>query len=405
MGTSKETTSKLPDHSARAHALLSASGANRWINCTPSARLEEQFGEKTSSSYATEGTLAHELAEVYLSKDVLDEISEDELEARLEEIMNNELFNEEMLDMVPIYTNYCVDQYHEAIAQHGEAEVEVEAKLDLTEFVPDSFGTGDFILISDGTLEVVDLKYGKGVPVYATWNKQLMLYALGALRKYDTLYDIENVRLTIVQPRLNNISSFDIPVADLIEWAVTELKPKAEQAYKGEGSLEPGEWCKFCSVKNQCRKLYEKQIEIAKYEFADPPLLSDEEISDILTRLPELLEWASAVKDFAQAKAIKEGKHWPGFKLVEGLSRRKWNGDDDTIANAIVTRLPELDSGDIYDMKLKSLSTIEKMVGKKRFAETLSDMVVKPAGAPTLVPESDKRPALGDEQAKIDFAN
>lgn len=400
-----ETTSNMPDHASRAHALLSASGAHRWINCTPSARLEEQYGKKETTSFAAEGTLAHELAEIYLSRDVLKKISEEELEARLEEVMSNELFNEEMLDMVPIYTDYCLAQFNEAKTLHGEAAVEVEAKLDLTEFVPDSFGTADFVVISDGTMEVIDLKYGKGVPVYATWNKQLMLYGLGALRKYDTIYNIENVRLTIVQPRLNNISSFDIPVADLINWAVSELKPKAELAFEGKGSLEPGEWCKFCGVKNQCRKLYEKQIEIAKYEFADPPLLSDEEISDVLTRLPGLVEWASAVKDFAQAKAIKEGKHWPGFKLVEGLSRRKWNGDEDTIAEAITTRFPELDSGDLYDMKLKSLSAIEKMVGKKRFADELSDMVTKPVGAPTLVPESDKRPALGDEQAKIDFAD
>jgi len=263
MGT---TSTKLQDHSQRSHALLSASGASRWLNCTPSARLEEEFGQRRTSVYAEEGTLAHELSELYLSRDVLQSIDEDTFNSRLEEIMANDLFNEEMLDVIPIYTDYCAMQYAEAKTNCGLASIEIEQEFDLTEYVPESFGTSDCTIIADDVLEVIDLKYGKGVPVYATWNKQLMLYGLGALRMYDTMYCISKLRLTIVQPRINNISTFEISVEELISWAEQELKSKALDAFEGRGTLEAGDWCKFCSVKNKCRALYEKNMEIAKYE-------------------------------------------------------------------------------------------------------------------------------------------
>lgn len=396
------TTTKIK-HNERAHALLSASGANRWLECTPSAKLEEEYGERKSSPYAAEGTLAHELAELYLRKDVLNNISDADFELKLEEIMASEFFNDEMVEAVSMYTDYCASQLAEAKTENMFAEMEIEQRFDLTEYVPESFGTGDCAIIADPTLEIIDLKFGKGVPVYADWNRQLMLYGLGALRKYDTMYYIETIKLTIVQPRLNNISTFVMSVADLKKWAEEELKPRAEMAFRGEGELVAGGHCKFCAVKNRCRKLYEKQMEIAKHEFQEPTLLSDEEIVDILERAPRFIEWVNSITAYAQDMAINNDKIWPGYKLVEGVSRRKWS-DEDKATQAIFARLPELSEDQIFDTKLKSITNIEKLIGKKRFAEVLSDVTIKPEGKPTLVPMDDKRPAIGFEQAKADFS-
>ena len=399
MGT---TSIKPQKHSERKHALLSASCAGRWLNCTPSAKLEEQFGEKTFSPYAAEGTLAHELAELYIRKDIFNELSDQAFEQRLEEIMSNDLFNEEMLEVLPTYTEYCEDQFNEAKEFNPAAIIEIEQKLDLTGYVPESFGTADCIIINDDLMEVIDLKYGKGVPVYAEWNKQLMLYGLGALRKYDVMYDITEICLTIVQPRIDNISSWQISVEELQKWAEEELKPKAKMAFKGEGELQAGEWCRFCAVKNRCRKLYEQQIEIAKNEFADPELLTDDEIADIVKRMPKLIEWANSIAEYALNQAVNNNKDWPGLKIVEGRSLRKWTSEDQVVS-ALFERCPELSEDEIYNMKLKSITDIEKLVGKKRFSELFSDVVVKPQGKPVLVPMEDKRPAMGYEQAKLDF--
>lgn len=403
---SMQTTNAKPQkHSQRAHALLSASGASRWLNCTPSAKLEEEFGDKsTSSQYAAEGTLAHELAELYLRKDVLENISDEDFERSLEDIMANELFNDEMLEVVPIYTDYCEDQYIEAKKNNEYAIIEIEQKLDLTEYVPESFGTADTIIISDGLMEVIDLKYGKGIPVYADWNKQLMLYALGALRKYDTMYDINEVLVTICQPRINNISSWQISVEELLRWAEEYLVPTAELAFNGEGELNAGDWCRFCAVRNRCRKLYEQQLEIAKHEFAEPQLLSDDEIADIVQRTPKLIEWANSIAEYANKKAIEENKHWPGLKLVEGRSRRKWI-DEDKALEIIFEQFPELDEADVTTTKINGITAIEKLVGRKKFIEKLKDVVVTPQGKPTLVPLQDKRPAMGIQQAQLDFSN
>lgn len=402
MTTKVTNSTKLQNHSQRSHALLSASSAARWLNCTPSARLEDEHGEKQSSIYAEEGTLAHELSELYLRKDALNSINEQDFAKGLEEIMANSLFNEEMLDAVPIYTDYCLGQLAEAKANSSLAVMEIEQKLDLTQYVPESFGTADCVIINDGLMEVIDLKYGKGVPVHAEWNKQLMLYGLGALQKYDTMFDISNVRLTIVQPRIDNISSWQISVEELRAWAEQELKPRAELAFSGGGELNAGDWCRFCAVRNKCRALYEQQLEIAKHEFAAPELLTDDEIADIIKRTPKLIEWANSITEYAQAKAINDNKQWPGLKLVEGISRRKWV-DEEQAPRIIISRCPELSTDEICTLKLKPITSIEKLVGKKRFAEILSDTVVKPQGKPTLVPLDDARPAFGIAQAQIDF--
>ena len=390
------------NHSKRAHALLSASGASRWLNCTPSAKLEDVYGEKITSSYAAEGTLAHELSELYIKHDVLNSISDEEFNAKFEDIMSNELFSDEMLEMVPVYVDYCTSEYVAARQDNIYATLEIEQKVDLREFVPESFGTADCIIINDNVMEVIDLKYGKGVPVYAQHNKQGMLYALGALRKYDTLYDIEVVKITIVQPRINNISTWEISVDELLDWANNVLKPRAEMAFRGEGELAVGDWCKFCSVKNKCRALYEEQLKLAKYEFQDPELLTDEEISDILTRAPQLVEWVNSITEYAQRRAIENDKIWPGFKLVAGISKRKW-ADENTVVEAIFSRFPEATEDQVFNTKLRTITDLEKTFGKKRVAEVLSDVIIKPQGKPTLVPDSDKHPALGLEDAINDF--
>lgn len=400
--STKPKQQKLQKHEQRGHALLSASGASRWINCTPSARLEDEYGEKSTSEFAREGTLAHEIAELYLKLDVLGEIDDEDFKEFISEKMADDKFNDEMLDMVPIYVDYCADEYKAASTESKLAVIEIEQKLDLTEFVPESFGTADCIIIKDDVMEVIDLKYGRGIPVYAQFNKQLMLYGLGALRKYDAIYDITSIKLTIVQPRLNNISTWLISVEDLLKWAETELKPAAELAFNGKGEFKSGEWCRFCSIKNKCRAFSNEQLEVAKHDFCDPNILTDEEISEILKKAPLLVEWANSVRVYAEQQAIDNNKVWPGFKLVHSNTKRKWD-EETKVANAIYAAFPEADEEDIYDMKLKSISKIEEKFGKKIVQERLKDVIIKPEGSPTLVSINDKRPAIGIDEAVNDF--
>lgn len=392
----------MADKEIRAHALLSASGAHRWLNCTPSPRLEERYGIKQTSKYADEGTLAHAIGELMLRKDLLNAVSSQEYERELEALMNEEAFNDEMFDEVPKYVDYCLEQFNAAKAITPDAIALVEEKIDLIEFVPDGFGSDDCIIIADGVMEVIDLKYGKGVPVYAVHNKQLMLYGLGALHKYGILYDVHTVRLTVVQPRIDNFSSWDIPAGELLEWANGELREKAKLAFEGKGELQVGDWCKFCSVKNRCRLLADESLKIAKYEFAKPEILSDEEIADVLKRTPMLTEWANSIFEYAQFQAINNKKQWPGFKVVEGRAVRKWI-DEETATSTIFAKFPNLEDNDVLKTKLKGIGEIEKLVGKTEFQNKLSSVVVKPAGTPKLVPAEDKRQAIVN-QAVADFS-
>lgn len=386
-------------HENREHALLSASGANRWLNCTPSASLEDEYGEKKSSEFAAEGTLAHELAECILREELFGQKDENSF-AR---ITSDKLYTNSMRDFVEIYTDYCISIYAQALSSNPDAVARIEQKLDLSAYVPESFGTADFCLVSDGTLEVVDLKFGRGIRVSAENNTQLMLYGLGALYSFDSAYDISNVKLTIVQPRLDNISTWEISVEDLKEWANSVLVEKAKAAYDGSGELNPGAWCQFCAIKNRCRKLAEEQMEMAKKEFAKPALLTDEEISEIITKAPRLVEWANSVVEYATRLSSDSGKSWPGLKLVEGRSLSKWKSETDVV-NALRDAMPELTDDEIFNVKLKSITDIKKLLGKVKFNYYLSNLVIKPQGKPTLVPESDNRPAIGLEQAIKDFS-
>ena len=389
------------NHTQRAHALLSASGASRWLNCTPSARLEEEFGKEEASVYAAEGTLAHEFAELIIRHTILKELGQAAFEARYYELLENDLYTEDMLDYVYQYVDYVKDEFAASSIDTKDAVLIIEEKVDLRQWIPESFGSCDAIIIADGTMKVMDLKYGKGVPVSAIGNKQLMLYALGAYDKYSIMYDIVNIDLHIVQPRINNINSWSVEANELLNWAENTVIPAAKLAFNGQGQLKAGDWCKFCKVKARCRELYKANIELAKYDFASPQdLLTDDEIADIIDKVPRLVEWANSVLAYATEEAVENGKVWPGHKLVAGRSTRKFTNEID-VANTLIKEGFERDA--IFDTKLKSLTALERVTGKKTFEALLGSYVVKSEGKPTLVPLSDKRPAIGAEDAINDF--
>lgn len=369
------------------HALLSASSSHRWLNCNPSARLEQEFADRETEA-AAEGTAAHALAEHKLRK---------ALKMRTKKPISK-YDSDEMDVCTDGYVEFVLEQLAEAKKDCKDPLILVEQKLDFSCFVPDGFGTGDCIIIADKTLHIIDLKYGQGILVEAEGNPQMMLYALGALRLFDSLYDIETVSMTIYQPRRENVSTWSIPVDALMEWTENTLKPKAELAFKGEGEFQPGSWCTFCKAAVKCRARAEAKLQLAQYEFAMPPLLTDEEIEDILARLDDLTKWANEIQAYAQNAAINHGKNWRGFKLVESRTNRKYT-DEEAVAQAAK------DAGyhDIYKHSLITITEMERLMGKKTFAEVLGALVVKPQGKPTLVPASDKRPAITSSGAKQDF--
>ena len=369
------------------HALLSASGAHRWLNCTPSARLESDEPESTSAA-AEQGTAAHALAEHKLRR-ALKQRSKRPVSAWIDD---------EMETLTDDYVSFV--QEHISIAQEtcGDPQVLIEQRLDFSHIVPGSFGTGDCVIIAEPTLQIIDLKYGQGVLVEAVNNPQLMLYALGALHAFGSLYDIETVSVTIYQPRRANVDTWEISVAELEQWAETEVKPKAELASTGEGEFCPGSWCQFCKIAPTCRARAEANLQLAKLEFAPPAELSDAEIADVLTRIPQLKTWASDVEAYALSKAVNQGVVFEGFKLVAGRSVRKYTSEKDVAAAAEAAGYR-----DIWDRKLITLTAMEKLMGKPAFNEILGDLVTKPAGKPTLVPASDKRPALDLVSAATDF--
>lgn len=385
------------EHSARKHALLSASGSTRWLNCSPSARLEEKFPNK-SSVYAEEGTLAHENSDVELLYR-LGEITKRVYNSELKKIQKNKLYSSEMPGEVDKYVTFVMETFNSVRRDHPDAVIMVEQRLDFSHIVKGGFGTGDVLIIADGVMWVIDLKYGKGVAVSAEDNPQLKLYGVGALRAHELSYDIQTVRLCIMQPRLDSLSTFDISVDDLNDWAENTVKPGAEKAYTGEGEYKTGSWCKFCKAKSVCRAMAEDNLKLAKFEFADPDILADFEIAEVLGKLDVLTDWAKSVKDYALEEALK-GKEWPGFKVVEGRSIRKWLDE-----KKVTERLVKLDfKPDQFEIsKLAGIGVVEKLLGKKDFYKELNELVVKPQGAPTLAPESDKRPGMGLAKAKQEF--
>lgn len=369
------------------HTLLSPSSSHRWLNCTPAPRLEEQF-PNNSTTAAEEGTAAHALCEHKLKK---------ALKMRSKRPVS-EYDSDEMELCSDGYVEYVLEKLAEAKKRCADPLVLIEQHLDFSKYVADGFGTGDCLIIADDTIHIIDFKYGQGVVVDATDNPQMKLYALGALELYSGIYDIKQIALTIYQPRRNHISEWEISADDLLEWAYTELKVKAELAYKGEGEFCAGEWCTFCRAAVKCRARAEAKLELAKHEFAKPPLLSDEEIQNILGILDDLTAWAKDIKDYAEDAAINHGKSWSGFKLVEGRSIRRYT-DEAAVAEAAKLHGYK----DIYKQSLITITEMEKLLGRREFNEILGDLVYKPLGKPTLVPITDKRPAINTTTATDDF--
>ena len=367
------------------HAVLSASSSERWLNCPPSARLCEAYEDK-GSDYAAEGTDAHTLCE-YRLKQALGIPAEDPTE-------NLSWYNEEMEECATQYAAYVVELLETAKQTCSDPVVMIEQRVDFSRWVQEGFGTADCILIADGVLNIVDYKHGKGVEVSAEGNTQLSLYSLGALEIFDGIYDIDRVCVHIFQPRKSNVVSSMMDKADLYQWADTELTEKAQLAYEGQGSFSCGEWCRFCKAKAECRERAEANLALARYEFQSPALLDDEAIADILGKVDALTAWASDVKEYALQQAIS-GKEWTGWKLVEGRSNRKYTSE------AAVATTVEGAGFDPYERKVLGVTAMQKMLGKTRFEELLAPYIEKPQGKPTLVPESDKRPAMNT--AKNDF--
>lgn len=378
------------------HARLSASSAFRWINCPGSVALSDQCPAPASSSYADEGTLAHAIGELKL-RYVNDEISNRQLNAKMKPLLQSEYYCGEMEEA----TSYYADAVIEALEAAGEdAELMIEQQFSLDRWVPEGFGTSDAVVIGGGVIQVIDLKYGKGIKVDARNNPQLRLYGLGAANLFDSLYDFDTVRMTIIQPRLDHISTEELPLSELLAWAEDEVQPRAQMALDGTDYTAVGDWCRFCPAKAVCRKRAEYNLSIAKDDFRKPPLLSDEEIGDVLRRADELQHWVKDVGDYALEQALA-GKQYDGWKLVEGRSVRKY-ADDLKVAEAL--KAAGYDEAMLYERKLYGISAMEKIVGKKRLTETLGDLIMKPAGKPVLVPESDKREAINTaEAAKADF--
>jgi hypothetical protein len=369
------------------HAVLSASGAHRWLNCLPSARLELEFVNNESSA-AAEDTAAHALCEHKLKK---------ALHMRSKRPVS--VYNsDEMEEHSDAYVEFVMEQLELAKQSCTDPLILIEQRLDFSCYVPQGFGTGDCIIIADKKLHIIDFKYGMGVLVDAVDNPQMKLYALGALEIYDSLYDIEEVSMTIFQPRRENVSTWTIRVEDLKAWAEKELKPKAKKAYDGEGEYLPGEWCTFCRAAVKCRARAEEKLKLAQSEFKLPPLLTDSEIEEVLSKLSDLTKWANEIIAYATDAAVNHGKEWHGFKVVEGRSVRKYK-DEDAVAEVAKANGYK----DIFRQSLITLTEMERLMGKSKFEKILGDLIYKPPGKPTLVPLSDKRPAMNVSNAKNEF--
>ena len=370
------------------HSPLSPSSAFRWIKCTPSAKLNAALPDSTSE-YALQGTAAHTLCEYKLQK-LLGKDAKDPTE-------NLTYFDAEMADCTDSYQQYVSEQIEKAKQFCKDPIVLVEQKLDFSKWVPQGFGTGDCVIVADNILTVIDFKYGVGVLVEAEQNPQIMCYALGALALFDSIYDIENVVMTIFQPRRDNISTYKLSKKELLQWADEILSPAAQLAAKGEGEFKAGKHCRFCKVKATCRKRAEYNLELARYDFEMPANLEDTEIEVILSKADELAAWCSDIKEYAFQQALN-GKQWNGWKLVEGRSVRKYINEDavaETVKNA---------GYDPYEHKVLGITAMTRMLGKAKFENLLSSFIEKPTGKPALVPKSDKRPSIDKAvQAADDF--
>jgi len=362
------------------HAFLSASSSHRWLKCPPSAKLCDMIVD-SPSPYAQEGSDCHELCaflvEQALGKEVMDPTE------------NLTFYNNEMQANAEEYRNFVLERLEEAKARCKDPLIFIEQRLDFSKWVENGFGTGDCVIVADDVLEIIDYKNGLGILVSAENNSQMMCYALGALEAFDNLYEINTIKMTIFQPRRENISTYTLTKDELLKWANEVLKPIAALAYEGKGEFKAGDHCQFCKVKTTCRKRAEFNLELASLDFKEPALLDISEIAEILPKVELLTSWANDIKDYALSKA-KSGVHFDGYKLVEGRSVRKFKDEDAVIK--IVT-----DAGfEPYEKKLLGITAMTNLLGKNKFQELLGTLVIKPQGKPTLVPEDDKRPEIND---------
>lgn len=380
----------------RKHARLSPSSADRWLHCPGSVALAEQLPPLPSSVYADEGTHAHAVAELKLWRSI-GELPPKQYEEELAKLKESEYWCGEVDEATDFYADTVIEHLSAAGA---DAELMIEQHFSLDKWVPDSFGTSDAVVIGGSTIEVIDLKYGKGVKVSARRNAQLRLYGLGASSLFGDLYDFETVRYTIIQPRLDHVSTEVTPLNELLLWAEEEVVPRATMAVEGTDYLAVGDWCRWCPAKATCRKRAEHSQEIAKNDFKGPPLLTDEEIGEVLERADSVKRWVEDVQRWALEQAIA-GKQFDGWKLVEGRSIRKY-ADDIKVAEKLMAA--GYKEAMLYERKLYGITAMEKLVGKKKLTETLGDLLIKPAGKPVLVPESDRREAINSTAAaKADF--
>jgi hypothetical protein len=367
------------------HALLSASSSHRWLACPPSAKLCAAHPDR-STPYAQQGTDAHALAAYKVLK-ALGTQTQDPTEEL-------EYFDSEMDECTDSYRDFVMEQLAEAMGHCTDPIVLIEQRLDFSRWVPEGFGTGDACLVSDDILHVIDMKYGAGVTVSSEHNPQTMCYALGLLEQFDGIYDIKTVRMSIFQPRRENVSTFEMSKVDLLAWANSVLAPSAELAFHGKGEFRAGDHCQFCNAKAACRKRAEHNLEMAQYDFKVPSELTQDEVAAILPLIDELIAWSNDIKEYALQQALS-GTQYRGFKVVAGRSVTRYT-DDDAVAAAVKAAGEEP-----YEKKLLGITAMKALLGKKQFDEILGELTFKPPGKPTLVPESDKRPAINT--AKNDF--
>lgn len=385
------------NHKDRNHALLSASGASRWMKCNSSARLEDMFPD-CSSEYAEEGTLAHEISELKLTK-YLKTMSLRTFNSKMKKLKSHKLYKPEMEN----YTDVYVDNIKELLMSFDKpGTAEIEKKVDFSEYVPEGFGTCDFVTVDNETLYIRDLKYGRGVPVSAQDNPQLMLYSLGAYLEFSLFKDIENINMGIIQPRLDIVSIFEISADKLMKWAENEVKPNAEKAFKGEGDFKVGQ-CTFCRAKALCRARAEANMSLETEMKLKGNILSNEEMGEILNRARDIVKWVKDIENYCQ-QAILRGEYVPGWKVVEGRSVRAFS---DTEKAMEVLKEKGVAEELMYERKVLTLTQLEGVVGKKDFNEYVGDFIIKPKGKPTLVPESDKRASYVNDviNASDDFIN
>lgn len=379
-----------------AHAMLSASGASRWLICTPSARLEQTIDE-IESNYADEGTVAHRLAEL-LIKHKLKKVSPKGYADKLDEIMNTEYYSEEMHGYVEEYAEFVMDTLR--AAEPGTILFQ-EQRLELEAFIPEGFGTTDIMMINPKKLYITDYKHGKGVPVSAVENSQIKVYALGALKEFDFLYnDIKEVEMTIYQPRIENVSTYIMTVEDLMHWGYSVLKPTAQIAYEGLGEFIPGEHCQFCRARPVCKATAVYNLQLAAKTF-EVTTMTDEQLVKVLKRASSIKKWVTAVEKYMLHESVVHGKKWPGVKLVQGRSVRKYVDEEAIVKGLVGAGYAE---SKIVKRKLTGITELSKIVAKLDFQKVVDPQLLKPDGAPTLVDEEDARPEFNaSSQAMLVF--